>query len=167
MIQLKRNQEHAVDTLFILGLFVIFVATSFLVVFIGAKQYQNIVNRMDENFETRGCTSYLEEKIRQNDRSNAIDILTIDNHTVLSLTNIVNETEYTTYIYTYEDSLREFYAASGTDFSLSDGQPILDAADFSAEFVSATRLQLTVTDLFQQTETIYISLNADTLLPSD
>ncbi|MGN0351752.1 MAG: DUF4860 domain-containing protein [Roseburia sp.] len=167
MIQLKRSQEHTVDTLFILGLFVIFAATSFLVVFIGAKQYQNIVTRMDENFEIRGCTSYLEEKIRQNDSSNAVNILTIDGQTVLALTNIVNGTEYTTYIYTYEGSLREFYTASGTDFSLSDGQAILDATDFSAEFTSATRLKLTVTDLYGQTETLYTSLNADTFLSSN
>lgn len=167
MLRLKHQQEHTIDTLFILALFVMFAATSFLVVFIGAKQYQSIASRMDSNYETRGATSYLTEKIRQNDSSNAVELLTMEDQTVLALTNNINGSAYTTYIYTYEGSLREFYAASGTDFSLSDGQVILDASDFSAEFVSAARLKITVTDPDGTPETFYLSLNADSSPSSD
>lgn len=167
MLRLKHQQEHTVDTLFILALFVVFAATSFLVVFIGAKQYQSIATRMDENYDARGATSYLTEKLRQNDSSNAVALLSIEGQTVLALTNSINDSAYTTYIYTYDGSLREFYAASGTDFSLPDGQVILDASDFSAEFVSATRLKITVTDPYGSSETFYLSLKAGAAPSSD
>ena len=67
MLELKKTPEHTIDRVFLLALLALFAATAFLVVSIGAKQYHSIADSMTANYETRTVSSYLEEKMNQND----------------------------------------------------------------------------------------------------
>ena len=101
MIRLKAS-SHKIETVFILALFTMFAATAFLVVLIGAKQYQVTADYMNDNYEVRTASSYLQEKIRSNDTSDAITITELDGTPALAFTSIENDTEYTTYIYYFD-----------------------------------------------------------------
>ena len=69
-----KQKTHAVDVLVILVLFVLFTATAVATVLIGIKIYGYSVNSMEDNYESRTMSSYLYEKIRQNDVDGAIGV---------------------------------------------------------------------------------------------
>ena len=78
MLELKKTPEHTIDRVFLLALLALFAATAFLVVSIGAKQYHSIADSMTANYETRTVSSYLEEKMNQNDMAGSVAVTSID-----------------------------------------------------------------------------------------
>jgi preprotein translocase subunit SecY len=135
--------SHRIETAFILALFTMFAATAFLVVLIGAKQYKSTANSMNENYEVRTAASYLEQKVRQNDSTGAISATDLLGVQALSIQSTENDTVYTTYIYYYEDYLRELFVTDSSVFSLSSGQKIIELSGFDVEqlrpgFIRAT-----------------------------
>ena len=98
MVRLNRSNSRTIDTFFILALLALFAITSFLVIVIGARQYHSIADRMTENYETRTAASYLVEKFHQHDVSGSVSIVDLDGTPAISLSQIVNERSYFTYI---------------------------------------------------------------------
>ena len=86
------------DTVFVAALFVLFAITACLLILIGARQYRATAKAMNANYEVRTASSYLTEKVRQNDCSAGISIVDFAGGNALALTNDVNS-NYTTYIY--------------------------------------------------------------------
>ncbi len=74
MLRLHAN-EHKIDTVFVAALFVLFAMTACLLVLIGARQYKATARAMNENYEVRTASSYLTEKVRQNDSAAGISIV--------------------------------------------------------------------------------------------
>ncbi len=66
MFKLK-SRSHQADSFFVMLLFFLFALTAFILVLIGVKQYKSTANAMNYNYEVRTVTSYLREKVRQND----------------------------------------------------------------------------------------------------
>ena len=141
MLELKKTPEHTIDRVFLLALLALFAATAFLVVSIGAKQYHSIADSMTANYETRTVSSYLEEKMNQNDEA-------------------VNDTIYTTYIYCYDGYLREITVSDGTTVLPGDGQKIIETKALAIDMVSSNLYCFTITDTTGYTYPLYISLNA-------
>ena len=137
MLELKKTPEHTIDRVFLLALLALFAATAFLVVSIGAKQYHSIADSMTANYETRTVSSYLEEKMNQND-----------------------DTIYTTYIYCYDGYLREITVSDGTTVLPGDGQKIIETKALAIDMVSSNLYCFTITDTTGYTYPLYISLNA-------
>ena len=150
MLELKKTPEHTIDRVFLLALLALFAATTFLVVSIGAKQYHSIADSMTANYETRTVSSYLEEKMNQNDVAGSVAVTSIGAFPAIALSEAVNDTIYTTYIYCYDGYLREI--------TVSDGTTVLpgDAIDM----VSSNLYCFTITDTTGYTYPLYISLNA-------
>ena len=107
MLELKKTPEHTIDRVFLLALLALFAATAFLVVSIGAKQYHSIADSMTANYETRTVSSYLEEKMNQNDVAGSVAVTSIGAFPAIALSEAVNDTIYTTYIYCYDGYLPE------------------------------------------------------------
>ncbi len=147
--------DHKVDLLFVLALFTMFAATAFLVVLIGAKQYQITADNMDYNYEVRTTSSYLQEKLRQSDTGADIYVTTIDGTSVLAITEKGTETDYCTYIYCYDGHLRELFVRADATFDLSAGQSLLEVQDFSAKLQSKDLLVTTFTGTDGVTYPIY------------
>lgn len=106
MLELKKTPEHTIDRVFLLALLALFAATTFLVVSIGAKQYHSIADSMTANYETRTVSSYLEEKMNQNDVAGSVAVTSIGAFPAIALSETVNDAIYTTYIYCYDGYLR-------------------------------------------------------------
>ena len=74
----KGNNAHMIDLLFTLALFCVFAASALMVVLIGARVYQNTIERMNANFDGRASIAYVSNKIRQNDYPDAIHIIELE-----------------------------------------------------------------------------------------
>ena len=89
MLELKKTPEHTIDRVFLLALLALFAATAFLVVSIGAKQYHSIADSMTANYETRTVSSYLEEKMNQNDVAGSVAVTSIGAFPAIALSETV------------------------------------------------------------------------------
>ena len=98
MFKLK-SISHQADSFFVMLLFFLFALTAFILVLIGVKQYKSTANAMNYNYEVRTVTSYLREKVRQNDSDAAISVETINGTKALCLKNTINDIVYNTFIY--------------------------------------------------------------------
>lgn len=139
------ENKHIVDVLFVLGLFLVFSISSLLLVLLGSHVYKNTVNTMDKDFNSRTAYAYLTEKVRQNDLYDSVSIQNFDGCEALVLTQLINDTSYSTYLYTYEGNLKELFTNTGNQLSASSGQDILPAKDFHAAFVADGLLSLSLT----------------------
>ena len=153
MLELKKTPEHTIDRVFLLALLALFAATAFLVVSIGAKQYHSIADSMTANYETRTVSSYLEEKMNQNDVAGSVAVTSIGAFPAIALSETVNDTIYTTYI-------REITVSDGTTVLPGDGQKIIETKALAIDMVSSNLYCFTITDTTGYTYPLYISLNA-------
>lgn len=160
MMQLRKSSGHTIDMVFILGLLAVFGIISFFVIMIGAKQYQSTADRMSDNYETRTISSYLEEKMNQNDISGSSAVVQLDSTDALALTQIINEQSYTTYIYAYDGYLWEITVNSDTEISLGSGQKILETGDMAIKALSSNLYQFTITSTIGEDYSLYVSLNS-------
>jgi len=150
-----------IDTVFVLALITLFAATAFMLVLIGAKQYRYVTDTMNENYEDRTVSSYLTEKIRQNDTTDAISVVTLEGVTALSLVATEDDISYITYIYFYEGSLRELVVTGNSVFTLSSGQEIMELQAFSPELINDSLLRITVTDSRGDSQSIYLPIHCN------
>ena len=121
------SKTRKIDSFFVMILFLLFAITAAVLVLIGVRQYQVTADSMNYNYEVRTATSYLREKIRQNDNSASICVESIDGVEVLSLSSMVNDTVYHTYIYYYDGYIREVLCAEDGGLLPEDGNEILAA----------------------------------------
>lgn len=160
MMQLRKSSGHTIDMVFILGLLAVFGITSFFVIMIGAKQYQSIADRMSDNYETRTLSSYLEEKLNQNDIFGSGAVVQLDSTDALALTQTINQQSYTTYIYAYNGYLWEITVNSDTSVSPGNGQRILETGEMNIEALSSNLYQFTITSTIGEEYSLYVSLNS-------
>jgi hypothetical protein len=132
MVKLK-PASHRMETAFVLALFTMFAVTAFLVVLIGAKQYQRTADSMNQNYEVRTAASYLEEKVRAGDSARAVSATTLSGAPALAISSDEGGNIYTTYIYYYDGSLRELFVTDSSVFSLDSGQKIVELSDFRVD----------------------------------
>lgn len=161
MLHLDNRRANKIDSIFVIALFTVFAITSFLLIFIGAKQYQHTARAMDTNYESRTISSYLREKVRQNDSACAIYICELEGTTALALETIENEVSYITYIYYYDEAIREIMVTEDSVFSLSSGQEIVKTNGFSAEQTDTNLIKITITTSEGASEQIFLSLHSN------
>ena len=148
MLKLK-SRSHQADSFFVMLLFFLFALTAFILVLIGVKQYKSTANAMNYNYEVRTATSYLREKVRQNDSDAAISVETI------------NDIVYNTFIYYYDGSLRELYVQDGSSYSLDSGQRIVEIGGLDMTETTDKMITVTITDTSGGTTDTYCSVNSD------
>jgi len=155
------HNSKRIDVVFVLLLLALFAAASFTLVLIGTKQYRFVTNTMSDNHEKRIISSYLSEKIRQNDTADSIDIVNLKGIDALSFSSEENGIAYTTYIYYYENALREIVVTPSSVFSLSSGQEIIALQDFSPEFASPSLIRVNITDTGGNDVILYFHLHCN------
>ena len=148
-----------IDTVFVLALLTLFAATSFVLVLIGAKQYRHITNAMNRNYEMRTTSSYIAEKVRQNDVASSILVTELEGTPALCIYSVEEGVQFMTYIYYYDNSLRELTVTKTSVFELSSGQEIIPANGFQPIMEKETLLRTDITDTIGNTHTFYFHLN--------
>ncbi len=155
-----RTASRRMDSIFVMLLFFLFSLTAFLLVMIGVRQYQSTADSMNYNYEVRTATSYLREKVRQNDSHASISINNIEGIDVLALQSKLNGVVYYTYIYYYDDYLMELYVQDGSSYSLDTGQQIIELSGFKLSKATDRLICATITDTWGGTTEIYLSVNS-------
>lgn len=161
MLRLDNRRSTKIDGVFVIALFTMFAVTAFLLILIGTKQYQHTADTMDTNYECRTISSYLTEKVRQNDSQGKVYISQIEDTPALAFETMENDVTYITYIYYYENALREIVVNGSSIFSLDSGQEIIETSGFAAELVNDDLIKITITTTEQEKQTLFLSLHSN------
>ena len=94
------------------------------------KISQNAVTR---NFSGTTALSYIANKIRQGDRQDGVDIIEVDDTSVLQLKQKIGEETYHTWIYWKDGQIRELFTDENSGLGLEDGLEILECDGLSME----------------------------------
>lgn len=127
MKQKAGKKGQAVNVLFTMLLFLIFVLCALFTVLIGGKVYENISARMEENYTGSTALNYVANKVRQGDMEGAVSVVNINGTSVLQLKQQFGEETYVTQIYYLNGSIRELFTDLQSGLSLEDGLEIMDS----------------------------------------
>lgn len=125
------KKGQAVSTLFTMLLFLVFVMSALFTVLIGSRVYENINVRSDRNYTGSTAISYITNKVRQGDRADMVDVKEIDGTQVLEMKQVVGDSEYVTWIYWLDGSVRELFTDTSSGLGLEDGLEILECGGLS------------------------------------
>lgn len=123
----RKTQGHAIHALFPLTVFFVFVISAVAVLFLSGKLYENTVTDGSDNFSDRTCFSYVVEKIRQNDEAGAISVKNLNGTDCLVLSHNAEDSDdndYRTYIFVYDNKLRELSCLDESTFDPKLGKDI-------------------------------------------
>lgn len=161
---MNRQKKFIVDVLFVLALFGVFTISALVLVTIGASVYKSTVNSMHSNYEVRTSTSYITEKIRQNNITNSdgsrICAVELNGEEALCLPKQINGSTYYTYLYCHDGYLKELFTGDSTSLGsniLSAGQNIMEASSIHIDEPEPGLLSVELT--FEDTEPERIIVN--------
>lgn len=154
--------KHTIDHIFPVSLFFVFASTALIVLLCSGKIYQNIIDTSNRCFETSTTLAYITEKIRQSDssESNTISIEVFDGCDALTISQTVNHKLYHTYIYEYNNELKELFIQDGVSASAEFGTSILEIKDLKIKELSDGLFKFTCTDADGSTDSVIISLHS-------
>ena len=155
--------RHNVDSLFAMVLFFLFAVLTLYVAISGAVAYKNITRSEDERFNKFTALHYITTLLRNNPDSRT-EVIEKDVTQILSLEREENGSVYCTYIYCFDNMVRELYFEKGTTLPLDGGEGITAAKslNFSADDSlldgsGNLLLKITQTDMTGETTTAYTS----------
>ena len=118
MNQKTGKKEQLMGGIFTMLLFLVFVLSALFTVLTGSRVYENITVRSDRNFSGSTALSYIANKIRQGDQAGMVDVKEVEGTQVLELRQQVGGTEYVTWIYWRDGSLKELFTDAGLCISV-------------------------------------------------
>lgn len=127
---MKQNHMHIIAPLL---LFILSSICAVLMVLAGIRLYSRMNETSSSLQNNRTAISYIRSKIRSLSPEGSVSIETIEGKDALLLTDTMDNTSYTTYIYIYDNSLYEYYASSDTPFLPSAGSEIMALKDMDIQ----------------------------------
>lgn len=131
MEQKTEKKGQLLGGLFTMLLFLVFILSALFTVLTGSRVYENITARSDRNFSSVTALSYIANKVRQGDLAEMADIKEIEGTQVLELRRQIGGTEYVTWIYWLDGSIRELFTDTGSGLGLEDGLEIMECGGLS------------------------------------
>lgn len=156
----ERTQKHIVDILFVIALFGLFVLSAIALISIGARIYSRTMTNMDNNFTARTAVAYITEKIHQSDSQNAVSLCSFAGNPAFVINSNANNIEYKTYIYEYEDVLRELTVRADLELSPSAGQEIIEINRFEIIPLNDYLVHCVITMMDGQNYDFYVSAHS-------
>ena len=141
-----RKNQHMIDILFTLALFLVFAVLALFVVVLGANAYNGISRSSEENYNIRSSFVYLTEKIRQGDADGSVAVASLAGSDAVVLTQEINNDNYQTWIYLANGKLNEIFIREGTAFTPESGQEIMDLSGFDIEMLDGRIFRMTLED---------------------
>lgn len=125
------KKGHTMNVLFTMLLFLVFVLCALFSVLIGSRVYENITVRSNDNFTGNTALGYIANKVRQGDRADLVDVVEVEGTQVLQMKQEIGESEYVTWIYWKDGTLRELFTDTSSGLGLKDGLEILECGGLS------------------------------------
>lgn len=165
------TNKHAVQLLFTISLFLIFIISAIAVILCGARVYQKTSADAVSNYEVRASLSYITEKVRQCDNNGGVHIEDHNGISTLALDSVYNNEPYVTYIYYYNGTLNELFTNRNYTFQENAGTPLTSIASITFEQLNTNGhnannssnsdiIQITITDLQNTTHEILVHPNS-------
>ena len=145
-MRFRTQQNHMIDFLFPVALFFVFAVSAMTVILLATGVYRSTTEHSSLNYTARTSLAYICEKIHQNDINGDVVLGTFDGCDALILKQPRREDTYQTYIYVYENELKELFIKDGVDAPAKSGKTILAVEDFSMETVKDGIFRFTCTD---------------------
>lgn len=145
-MRFRIQQNHMIDFLFPVALFFVFAVSAMTVILLATGVYRSTTEHSSLNYTARTSLAYICEKIHQNDINGDVVLGTFDGCDALILKQPRREDTYQTYIYVYENELKELFIKVGVDAPAKSGKTILAVEDFSMEAVRDGLFRFTCTD---------------------
>ena len=146
----KSSRRHPVDTFFTIVLFSLFLLFLLLMLLFSAQAYRTAVSGNQANNNLYTASAYITAKFRQHDGPGCVSARTVeelDNTSVLCLTDTVNGREYVTYIYLWNQKLKELFTAADNSPSAEMGTDIASLDSFSVQETEAGIYSISLRDL--------------------
>lgn len=140
------SHRHNIDSLATLLLFALFVLFLLFLLLFGAGSYQASVQGLDTGNNLYTAVSYITTKFRQHDQADSISVTEFQGTTALCFREDIDGTDYFTYIYLYEDHLKELFTAADSSADLSMGTSLAELSDFTIDTVNNSFYKITLTD---------------------
>ncbi len=121
-----QQKGQTVNLLFTMLLFLVFVLSALFTVLIGGKVYENINNRIQENYSGQVVLNYVANKVRQGDQAGSVTVKTIEDTQVLELAREIDGRNFVTWIYYGDGAVRELFTNEGSGLGLKDGLEIME-----------------------------------------
>lgn len=133
---------QSVQFLFMMLLFFTLGISALFTILFGAKIYENIGQRMEENFAGITALSYVSNQVKQADRLGAVTVTTMEGTRVLKLSQTYNEQVYETLIYYKDGAVRELFTSKDSGLTLDAGIEIMESAGMNFELLSENLLRV-------------------------
>lgn len=155
---MQDKKKHMIDFLFPVVLFFVFTLSALTVILLAAGIYQSTTEESSLNDSARTSLSYISEKLHQSDAADSVSIGTFDGCEALILKHSSDDDDYYTYIYAYNNELKELFVSGDAAVSADDGRTILQIKTFDIELLSDNLLQLKCTDMQQQEASVVVGV---------
>jgi len=136
------NDTNKVDNAFVLMIFCVFAASVFLVLMLGGSIYGNMIDVSAKGQSERDSISYIRAKIKSSDSAGSISINDFNGLQALVLSEIIEESEFVTYIYHYDGWVYELFHEKGLVFLPEDGRPIIKSDSLSFEVTDSGLIRI-------------------------
>ena len=122
-----------VSLLFVILLFFSLALCTLFTVLIGAKGYENINGRMEENFQSQTALAYVSNKVKQADAIGGIDVADVEGTSVLVLNQEYGGVPYETMVYYMDGHMMELFCEKNSGMGLIDGTEIMESEEIYFE----------------------------------
>ena len=112
----RRTVQHSMQGVFVFVLLGLFAVMSTLMVLLGAQMYRNTVDQTAHTSQSRVLGAYVRSMVRGEDAEHSVTTETYDDVKVLALHETIDDSEYVTWLYCYQDQLYEQFTSEGDDF---------------------------------------------------
>lgn len=157
----KTEKKHSIDVLFVITLFFVFALSVVVLTGTGASVYENIVNDMSSNYDSRTSFSYVINKVRQGDASGCISVGSFSGCDALIISEEIDNITYCTYLYYFDGYVREFFTRQGQEFDAEYGTGIFEANGLRITEKTDTLYKIDINTSSGYCEPLYIHLRSN------
>lgn len=124
---MKKHYSHVIDLLFPIFITLLLSICAFTVISLAVHFYSNQTLLAQTTYEAETPLAYITEKVRSNDINGSVSIQDYQGVDAL----VLGFEEYSTYIYVYENELKEITLKNDVVAELEEGTDIIHVNDFS------------------------------------
>lgn len=155
------KRKHMIDFLFPIVLFFVFTLSALTILLLAANIYRSTIDSSTMSDNSRTSLAYISEKVLRNDSADSVSVGTLDGCDALILKQVSNNETYYSYIYAYDQELKELFLKKDTKASADSGKTILKIRDFSIEPLSDNLIRFRCTDSNGNASSIIVGLKTD------
>lgn len=157
--QIKR--KHVIDFIFPIALFFVFALSALMIVLLATRIYQSTTEHSVLNYTSRTSLSYISEKLHQCDCDGAIRLDSLEGNDAIVIEQSHEDKTYYTYIYVYEQELRELFIKEDTQPDAAAGRTLLKVQDFAIEQPTDDLLRISCKDDKGQQSSTIVSIKSN------